>query len=50
MLGWTGIHSGARVVVAGVLAQIKYREHLPPQGLASKVRKTPQEQSASWHC
>lgn len=50
MLGWTGIHSGARVVVAGVLAQIKYREHLPPQGLASKVRKMPQEQSASWHC
>lgn len=50
MLGWTGIHSGARVVVAGVSVQIKYREHLPPQGLASKVRKMSQEQSLSWHC
>lgn len=50
MLGWTGIHSRAGVVVAGVSAQVKYRERLPPQDLASKVRKMPQEQSLSWHC
>lgn len=50
MLDWTGIHSRARVVMAGVSVQIKYRKHLPPQRLASKVRKTPQEQPLSWHC
>lgn len=50
MLGWNGIHSRARVVVAGVSAQTKYRKHLPPQFLASEVRKNATEQSLSWHC